>query len=158
MTKPGQWFALRENKCVLETNGPPLRNHSESLKARTLPHHSPFSCFSIPPSPSPSPSNKNQDQTEMTLKRIRLGGESGIRPWFCRVRPPASPSSYFPKCHRTSFQNSSYQIRHAGSRTIGWPALQPNASWNAAEFWTTPLTRERPGECRSVMVHTSVSD
>jgi hypothetical protein len=29
---------------------------------------------------------------------------------------------------------------------MGWPALQPNAFWNSGMFWTTPLTRQRPGE------------
>ena len=39
-----------------------------------------------------------------------------------------------------------YHTRQAFSETMGCPALQPNASWKAAEFCTAPFTRQRPGE------------
>jgi hypothetical protein len=39
-----------------------------------------------------------------------------------------------------------YHTRQAFWETMGCPALQPNASWKAAEFCTAPLARQRPGE------------
>src|SRR5208337_3747701 len=54
----------------------------------------------------------------------------------------------------TSLTYNAHQTRQAGSRTIGWPALQPKASRRAAEFCTAPFTRQRPGECGSVIAST----
>jgi hypothetical protein len=33
---------------------------------------------------------------------------------------------------------------------MGWPALQPKASWNSGMLLTLPMTRKAPGECGSV--------
>src|SRR6185295_6634441 len=47
--------------------------------------------------------------------------------------------------HRTS-----YHTRQGRFRTMGAPALQPNALPNSGMLETTPLTRYRPGEWTSV--------
>ena len=46
---------------------------------------------------------------------------------------------------------SAHHTRHAFSLTIGWPALQPKALANSGMFCTTPFTRQRPGECGSMI-------
>jgi hypothetical protein len=42
-----------------------------------------------------------------------------------------------------------HHARQAGSRTMGWPALQPT-SLNSGMLLTLPMTRNRPGEWGSV--------
>src|SRR5207249_272787 len=51
-------------------------------------------------------------------------------------------------------QHRRYQTLHAWTETIGSPAWQPKACWNSFMFCTTPLVRNWPGECGSVMART----
>src|SRR5580765_2385988 len=40
-----------------------------------------------------------------------------------------------------------YQTWQALARTMGCPALHPQAFWNSGMFCTTPVVRKFPGEC-----------
>ena len=50
-------------------------------------------------------------------------------------------------------EDSAYQILQRFSLTIGCPGLQENAFSNSGIFTTTPLMRQRPGECGLVIAH-----
>src|SRR5262249_35923233 len=61
------------------------------------------------------------------------------------------------KCHdQNVMRGCVHHTRQAFCATIGWPCLQPNAFWNSGMFCTTPLVRQRPGECGST--RTSIRD
>ena len=110
-----------------------------------------MSCATVD-APGFGPARSDNDHGRLWPRWPRLKpafpGELSARLKPC---PSTLTSGHYFCSHPWPTARSLHHTRQAFSRTIGWPGLQPNASWNPAEFCTTPLTRQRPGECGSMI-------